>query len=281
MENLEQAQELTQDQVTEAPVEPAKPEPSAAQRFAFLAKKESALQKQRAEIKAAREAMEAQKAEIEKIRQEIEASKSKKDSYRTNPLSLLEEHGMTYKELTDYILNNNTVSTEAQIRAIQERLDEQEKRREQEKLEAQKRAEEEAKSREAQVIQEFREEIGSFLKAKAETYELTALYDGADLVYDTVEEYFDKTGKVLSIPEACELVEKYFESQVEKAAKTKKLSSKLQAAGSQQQPKEEKLTQSAPTRTLSNAKYTSSMPSIVSPKVDNDRMARAMAALDL
>lgn len=279
MENLEQAQETTEPVVSET-TEPAKPEPSAAQRFAFLAKKESALQRQRAEIKAAREAMEAQKAEIEKIRQEIEANKSKRDSYRTNPLGLLEEHGLTYKELTDYILNNNTVSTESQIRAIQERLDEQEKRREQEKLEAQKKAEEEAKSREAQVIQEFRQEIGSFIKAKAETYELTALYDGADLVYDTVEEYFDKTGKVLSIPEACDLVEKYFESQVEKATKTKKLSSKLQAPGSLQ-PKEEKFTQSAPTRTLSNAKYTSSTPSMVSPKVESDRMARAMAALDL
>lgn len=278
MENLEQAQESLEQPAVESQ-ELSKVEPSAAQRFAFLAKKESALQKQRAEIKSAREAMEAQRAEIEQIKQQIESSKSKKDSYRTNPLSLLEEHGMTYKELTDYILNNNTVSTESQIRAIQERLDEQEKRREQEKLEAQKRSEEEAKSREAQVIQEFRDEIGSFLKAKSDTYELTALYEGSDLVYDTVEEYFDKTGKVLSIPEACELVEKYFESQVEKAAKTKKLSSKLQAPGV---PKaEEKFTQSAPTRTLSNQKYTSATPSMVSPKIENDRMARAMAALDL
>lgn len=278
MENLEQAPEVTTEQPEGAVEEPAKPEASAAQRFAFLAKKESALQKQRAEIKAAREAMEAQRVEIERIKQEIEASKAKKGSYRTNPLSLLEENGLTYKELTDYILNNNTVSTEAQIKAIQDRLDEQEKRREQERLEAEKRAEEEARSREAQVIQEFRQEIGSFIKDKSETYELTALYDGADLVYDTVEEYFDKTGKVLSIPEACDLVEKYLESQVEKATKTKKLSSKLQAPGN---PKLEDKPQAAPTRTISNQRYTSTTPSMVSPKIENDRMARAMAALDL
>lgn len=276
MENFETQVEQT----AQTPEEPAvvdAPKESAAQRFAFLAKKESALQKQRAEIKAAREAMTAQQAEIEKIRQEIEAAKSKKSSYRTNPLSLLEENGLTYKELTDYILNNNTVSTESQIKAIQDRLDETEKRREQEKLEAQKRAEDQAREREAQVIQEFRSEISSFIKAKAETFELTALYDGSDLVYDTVEEYFNKTGKVLSIPEAVELVEKYFESQVEKAAKTKKLSSKLAAPSKPQ----DDTRQPAPTRTLSNTKYTSSTPSLVSPKVESDRMARAMAALDL
>lgn len=276
MENLETQVEQTA-QTPEEPVVVDAPKESAAQRFAFLAKKESALQKQRAEIKSAKEAMDAQRAEIEKMRQEIEAVKSKRGSYRTNPLSLLEENGLTYKELTDYILNNNTVSTESQIKAIQDRLDETEKRREQEKLEAQKRAEEQAKEREAQVIQEFRSEISSFIKAKAETFELTALYDGSDLVYDTVEEYFNKTGKVLSIPEAVELVEKYFESQVEKAAKTKKLSSKLAAPSKPQ----DDTRQPAPTRTLSNTKYTSSTPSLVSPKVESDRMARAMAALDL
>lgn len=275
-----EAVETPVEQTTEAPEQPQtaeQPKESAAQRFAFLAKKESALQKQRAEIKAAKEAMEAQRAEIEKIRQEIEATKAKKGSYRTNPLSLLEENGLTYKELTDYILNNNTVSTESQIKAIQERLDETEKRREQERLEAQKKAEEQAREREAQVIQEFRSEISNFIKAKAETFELTALYDGADLVYDTVEEYFEKTGKVLSIPEAVDLVEKYFESQVEKAVKSKKLSSKLSAPSKQQ----DDIKQPAPTRTLSNTKYTSTTPSLVSPKVESDRMARAMAALDL
>ena len=277
MENLEQTGE-TQIENGQAPEVPEQSKESVSQRFAILAKKESALQKQRAEIKAAREAMESHRAEIEKMRQEIEAAKSKRGSYRTNPLSLLEENGLTYKELTDYILNNNSPSTEAQIKAIQDRLDETEKQRQQEKVEAEKRAQEQAKEREEQVIQEFRAEIASFIKSKADTYELTALYDGSDLVYDTVEEYFDKTGKVLSIPEAVDLVEKYFESQIEKAAKTKKLSSKLSAPSKDTQ---DDIKQPAPTRTLSNTKYTSTTPSLVSPKVESDRMARAMAALDL
>lgn len=270
MEAVEQA--VTETEV-QAPVTPPVEEPKpgeAASRFAFLAKKESALQKQRAEIKAER-------AEMEKLRQEIQAVQAKKSTYRTNPLALLEEHGLTYKELTDYILNNNTVSTESQIKAIQDRLDQAEKQREIDREEAQKRAQEQAAARESQVVQEFKSEIGRFLQTKAETYELTTLYDGADLVYDTVEEYYNKTNKVLSIPEACDLVEKYFESQVEKSLKTKKLSSKLAPS---EKPSEDKPTAPSPKRTLSNTQYTSSTPNMVSPKLENDRIARALAALE-
>lgn len=250
----------------------------AANRFAFLAKKESALQKQRADLKAQREAIESQRAEVEKLRQEIQAAQAKKGSYRTNPLALLEDNGMTYKELTDYILNNNSVSTEAQIKAIQEKIEAVERQRDLDRQESERKAQEQAQAREAQVIQEFKSEIQSFLKSKAETYELTALYDSADLVYDTVEEYFNKTSKVLSIPEACDLVEKYLEGQVEKSLKTKKLSSKFQKP---ETAPAEKPSASAPKRTISNQAYTASTPSLVSPKVESDRMSRALAALDL
>lgn len=260
----------------EAPIPEAKPG-EAANRFSFLAKKEAGIVKQRQELKNQLAAMEAEKAEIARLKAEIEAARSKAGSYKSNPLALLEDHGMTYKELTDYILNNNTVSTESQIKALNEKLEQVERQREQDRIEAQKRAEEQAKAREAAVIQEFRSEIDQFIKTKSDTYELTALYDSADLVYDTVEAYFEKTQKVLSIPEACDLVEKYLESQVEKSLKTKKLSTKLSPA----QSSTEKDVPPAPRRTLSNTEYTSSTPSLVSPKVESDRMARALAALDL
>jgi hypothetical protein len=103
------------------------------------------------------------------------------------------------------------------------------------------------------------------------------LYDSADLVYDTVEEYFAKTNKVLSIPEACDLVESYLEKQVEKSLATKKLSARV----SKQEPSSPTANKpSEPRRTLTNNDYTSSTPSFVSPKVENDRMSRALAALD-
>lgn len=256
------------------------PQERPSERFAFLAKKEQGIVRQRHELKSQMQALEAQKAEVERMRQEVEAAKSRKSSYKQNPLALLDDYGMTYKELTDYILNNNTVTPESQIKALNEKIEQVEAQRRADLEAAQKRAEEERAARESNVIQEFKSEINRFIQTKSDTYELTALYDSADLVYDTVEAYYEKTNKVLSIPEACDLVEKYLESQVEKSLKTKKLSAKLPRSD-EPAPVERPTQASSPRRTLTNTEYTSSTPSFVSPKVESDRMARALAALDL
>lgn len=274
MENLEQAVDTGTPDVPETP---AVPQERVSDRFSFLAKKEAGIVRQRQELKAQMDAIAAQKAEMDKLRQEIDQVKQRKGSYKSNPLAVLEDHGLSYKELTDYILNNNTVSTESQIKALQEKIEQQEKQRELDRQEQLKREQERHAAREAEVITEFKSEIGNFLSRQSEKYELTNLYDSADLVYDTVEEYFAKTNKVLSIPEACDLVETYLEKQVEKSLATKKLSAKV----SKQEPASPTANKtSEPRRTLTNTDYTSSTPSLVSPKVENDRMSRALAALD-
>lgn len=277
MEEVQTTESIEQTPVTPEVAQPeAKPE-RVSDRFAFLARKEAGLVKAKQELKTQYDALAQQRAEIEAMRKEIESVKARKSSYRQNPLAVLEDHGLSYKELTDFILNNNTVSTDSQIKALQEKLESVEKQRELDRQEAEERAKRAAEEREAAVITEFKTEIGSFLDREKEKYELTHLYDSADLVYDTVEEYFAKTNKVLSIPEACDLVEAYLEKQVEKSLATKKLSSKIPRP---QESSEPVARPSEPRKTLSNSQYTSSTPSMVSPKVENDRIARALAALD-
>lgn len=272
----------------EAPVQEAATEPKVgegANRFAFLAKKEQAIVRQRQELKAQIEALNAQKSELDKMRAEIDEVKSRRSSYKTNPLSALEDAGLSYKELTDYILNNQQLSPEQKMKALEEKFESKiealERQRQEEREAAQRRQEEEQAKREHQVIQEFKSEIASYITTHKDTYELTNLYDSSDLVYDTVDAYYEKSGKVLSIPEACDLVEKYLESQVEKSLQTKKLSARLPKAAEEPTEKRPAPESSAPRRSLNNQTYTSSTPSVVSPKVENDRMARALAALDL
>ena len=265
--------ELTEGQETVAQPRPAE----GANRFAFLAKKEAAIVRQRHELKAQMEAMTSQRSEMEKLRAEIDEVKGRKASYRSNPLAALEDAGLSYKELTDFILNNNTVSTESQIKALQDKISEVENARQRDHQEREEHSKRQAAEREVQVIAEFKNEISNFISSKKDDYELTNLYESSDLVYDTVEAYFEKTSKVLSIPEACQLVETYLEKQVEKSLQTKKLGSRFQ------KPAEESIAKSdpqAPRRTLNNQNYTSSTPSMVSPKVENDRMTRALAALN-
>lgn len=271
MEELQQTPEVQEPQTA-----PQEPQEKASDKFAWLARKEAGIVKAKQALRSEQEAVARQKAEIENLRKEIEAAQSRKGSYKSNPLAVLEDHGLTYKELTDYILNNNTVSTESQIKALQEKIEQQERQRELDRQELLKREQERLAQREVQVIQEFKNEIGNFVKRESDKYELTNLYDSQDLVYDTVEEYFNKTGKVLSIPEACDLVEAYLEKQVEKSLSTKKLSTKV----APKPPEEKPPVKDSPRRTLSNIEYTSSTPSFVSPKVESDRMSRALAALD-
>jgi hypothetical protein len=269
-----EASEVTEGQETAAQPRPAE----GANRFAFLAKKEAAIVRQRHELKAQMEAMTSQRSEMEKLRAEIDEVKGRKASYRSNPLAALEDAGLSYKELTDFILNNNTVSTESQIKALQDKISEVESARQRDHQEREENSKRQAAEREVQVIAEFKNEISNFISSKKDDYELTNLYESSDLVYDTVEAYFEKTSKVLSIPEACQLVETYLEKQVEKSLQTKKLGSRFQ------KPAEETIAKSdpqAPRRTLNNQTYTSSTPSMVSPKVESDRMSRALAALDL
>jgi prefoldin subunit 5 len=279
IENQVEAAVPEASEVTEGQEAAAQPRPAeGANRFSFLAKKEAAIVKQRHELKAQMEALSTQRSEVEKLRAEIEQAKGRKASYRSNPLAALEDAGLSYKELTDFILNNNTVSTESQIKALQDKIDEVESARQRDHQEREELSKRQAAEREVQVIAEFKNEISNFISSKKDDYELTNLYDSSDLVYDTVEAYFEKTSKVLSIPEACQLVETYLEKQVEKSLQTKKLGQKFQ------KPAEETIAKSdpqAPRRTLNNQNYTSSTPSMVSPKVENDRMSRALAALDL
>ena len=268
-----EASEVTEGQETAAQPRPAE----GANRFAFLAKKEAAIVRQRHELRAQMEAMTSQRSEMEKLRAEIDEVKGRKASYRSNPLAALEDAGLSYKELTDFILNNNTVSTESQIKALQDKISEVENARQRDHQEREEHSKRQAAEREVQVIAEFKNEISNFISSKKDDYELTNLYESSDLVYDTVEAYFEKTSKVLSIPEACQLVETYLEKQVEKSLQTKKLGSRFQ------KPAEESIAKSdpqAPRRTLNNQNYTSSTPSMVSPKVENDRMTRALAALN-
>lgn len=269
---------ILETQAVETQSQPSEPQQEkVSDKFTFLAKKEAGIVKAKQALRAEMEAIAREKAEIQNWRKQIESAENRKSTYKSNPLAVLEDHGLTYKELTDYILNNNTVSTEAQIKALHERIEQQEKQRELERQELVRRENERHAEREAQVIQEFKTEIENFVKRESEKYELTNLYDSQDLVYDTVEEYFNKTGKVLSIPEACDLVEAYLEKQVEKSLATKKLSIKVATKA----PEDSKVAvKDQPRRTLSNTEYTSSTPSFVSPKVENDRMSRALAALE-
>jgi hypothetical protein len=245
-------------------VEGAKPASPKSDAFAALAKRERALQRQSADLKA----KEAQYREWERL----------KASATSNPLEALKALGLSYEQITQFLLNGSKPTPElevAQVKADLEKLRTEQAQREQNaKNEARRVAEREYQ----QTYVEFTEEIGSYLQDNRDAYELTNMYEGQNIVLATIEQHFANTKKIMSIKEAADLVEQYFEEQVANASKTKKFQAKQQPKVSEGQSRGEGvLKSSAPT--LSNG-LTTSAPSLLPAKTEQARMNRALAALD-
>jgi hypothetical protein len=245
-----------------APVKQA-PKPPGSDRFAALAKKERAIQKQLADIKA-REAS-------------VKAFESLKASATSNPLEALKALGLSYEQITQYLLNGNKPTPEAEVSQVRQDLEklkqEQVQREEQAKVAAKQAAEREYQ----QTLEDFSSEVKGFVQSNKDSYELTNMYQGEEIVLSTIEQHFANTKRIMSIKEAADLVEAYFEEQVKAAQQTKKFQAKQEPKVSEGQPKRESVSKSTPT--LSNG-LTSSAPSLLPAKTEQARMQRAMAALD-
>lgn len=268
--------------VEEAPkTEPKKDDSSA--KFAALAKREKAIVKQQQEIKAREASYAEREAAITAREAKIKESESIWD---TDVFKALELRGYDYKKLTDLMLKGESAAPKAPIdaeAAVQKALADFEKRqaekdasREAEQKKQQEAASQKQQEEYEQAYNNFRKEIGSFISTNSSEYELTALYDQTDLVVDTVQGYFDEHKKVLSIKEACEMVEKYLEEEAQKALKTKKLS---KYAAPSETKTEEKKTSAPATKTLNN-QMTPSLSSTLPAKTESDRMKRALSKLE-
>lgn len=248
------------------PVSPVKeaPKPPGGDRFAALAKKERALQKQMAEIKQAQVKM----SEWEKARSEA----------TTNPIKALEMLGLSYEQITQFMLNGQKPTPELEIQAVKKQLQDMKQEQESKAKAELEASQSKAKAEYQRTLSEFNQEVGEFVKANAGEYELTAMYQGEAIISATIEQHFANTKKILSIKEAADLVEKYFEEQVSAAQKTKKFQAKQTPKEEKPQPKRESVSKQS-TPTISN-ELTSSAPSLLPAKTEQDRLTRAMAALE-
>lgn len=241
-------------------------------KLGLLARKEKAIvEKQRA--------IQQKEAEMSKRMAEWEAKErawaDREKLWKDTPEKALEEFGHTYQSLTERVLAGGELTAAdvekramAKVKELEDRLENEKKAA----LEAEKaRAEKESQ----ETIQQYREDLAAFVTNKAEEYKLCALFDKeAELIYDTVDTYFQQNGKILSHDEAAGLVEKYFRKLVEEAngALTPKQQAAAEAALDKDKPQQQ-------VRALSNG-MSQTAPSFLPAKTEDDRMKRAMAALD-
>lgn len=252
--------------------EAEKPAPPKADRFAMLARKEQDLLRKQ-------QAFKQQQAVLAKQAEEVRAFEALRRQARLNPLDALKALNLDYDTITQFVLNDNKPTPDAEVQVLRSEIEEFKRASREEQarlLEQQKMAQ--AQEQQA-IIENFRSEVGEYVSQHAETYELTNLYGGANLVSDVIEEHFKQSGKLLTIPEAAKLVEEHYEDLARKAQQTKKFAVTQQKVASTQAPTTGQAPRMGPT--LSNDLSASAVSAVPkSQRSDADRIAAALARLE-
>lgn len=244
-------------------------DPKVSSRFAALSRKERSIVQRQQDLASKEALLAAREAKVAEF----------ETQWASDPTKAAESRGLTYTDWTTRVLNDGKVTPEQQVLSVKAELDKF--RQEQADKEA-ARIVEEKNALQAQndaVIQEFRNEVANHIKTNSETYELINLHNANDLVLATIEQYFSQHQKILGNTEACDLVEQYLEEQVIKSTETKKFKAKAIPQPVKEDPKPaEKTTPKQPTTLTNN--MTSSAPSFLPAHTENERIKRALAALD-
>ena len=139
------------------PVAEKPPAPPRSDRFAMLARKEQELlHKQRA--------FKQQQAVLAKQAEEVRAFQEMKRQAALNPLETLKHLGLDYDTITQFVLNDNKPTPDAEVKVLRTELEEfkRAQREEQERLLNEQRSM--LAQEQQQIIENFREEVSDYVK---------------------------------------------------------------------------------------------------------------------
>jgi hypothetical protein len=263
----------------EVPKTPPKEEPLSA-KFSALAKKEKAIVEQTRANKTAEAKLAEREAAISAREAKIKESEALWD---TDVFKALELRGYDYNKLTMMQLDGKTAAPETDpVKIAKKTIDDFKKEQAQAKADkeaADKKTADELAAKQKSDLEAaweaYNNEVNEFIESNKDTYELITTYAQQSLIAETVDEFYKKNKRVLSVKEASDMVEAYLESEAEKALNTKKISGKVKTAPAQK--KEEEVPRI--TKTLNNNMQPTSA-SVLPAQSEADRMKRAMAALE-
>jgi hypothetical protein len=245
--------------VVEAPLAD-KPAPRDGARFAELAKRQRELTQRQLDLKAKED-------RLGPVEQALAKAKE-------NPLAALEALGMSYEDLTHYILSEGKEPTaEDKLAAIEKRIDAKE-------AAEREAAQKEADARVEATISQFKASIEQTAKASPDAYELVLASGqyGLELVFDTVSEYFDSNKQVLPLETALQAVESYLEGEALKVAQANKIKARLAPPPPAKETDKTPERQSGPSVTLTN-KLVSSAADGAARRLSEEESKKAAASL--
>lgn len=250
-----------------------------AEKLELLARKERALYKEKQKI--AYERKQSQEA-LGKVK----AWEDSRTSAKKNPLDYLSQAGLSYDELTNFMLNGGKPTEADRIEAVRDEFGQFKKQIEEEKLKAQQAQAQAQQQMEQEAVNGLKEDIKSVIEKGAETYELLATRGAEEEVFNHLRDSFrmefqawTKAGRKgpppqpMSPEKAAQEMEEFYEKEMDRLIQTKKMQARQQP-----QSKDAGL-KKGPSPTLSNAMTSSAAASLIPAKNDEDRMQRALAKL--
>lgn len=208
------------------------------------------------------------------------------------PLEALQAAGFTYKDATDFLMNNEQLTPEQQIRSVKDEIASFKKEQEDAKAQAAADEKSRAEASHAEAVEGFKTRVMDHVSSQPEKYELSALEDPDDiknLGYQLADLHFNQHKKVLSVEEVSDLVESYLEERAAKYAASKKIQAKFKPAdaiaGAQEGGARAALTtqaqaQPTPPKTLAAAITSAPAPVYNPARSEAERIKRAMEALE-
>lgn len=212
----------TQEPIVETAPPPEVPKEKDSARFAALAKRERALQQ-------SAQALKAKEQEIQDKYKAYEDYQSKLKSAKDNPLGVLEAAGLSYDDLTEYVLNDHKPTPNLEMKKLRDELNDF-KKQQQNLIESEKQK---ISQEQTETLNRFYEDNKNYAKANKDKYELLNLEEhNLDLISEKIESYYKETlesgtPRILSPQEACDLVEKELEDRVTKYLASNKLKQKV------------------------------------------------------
>lgn len=197
-----------------APAAPAPKAPEASRLLAEAARRERAVQADKAAWKAQRAKEES--AWKERVAR-AEAVEAKLAKVQSEPLSALEALGISYEELSIAQLNDGKPGADLAVRRAEEKVAALEK-----KIEADKAAEAEKqtaaqKAQEVKVLQQWHQRTAQAVVAAGEKYEMINALGYAGEVGKMVEEHYDATGEEVPWTVAADKLEAHLQEEKEPA----------------------------------------------------------------
>lgn len=189
-----------------------------ARKFSQLSKKEAQLRAKETELASKYKPMEEELSTYKEL-------KTLKENAKNNPLAVLRALGLSYDDVVNFQLQGGESAPELHYKELERKFENSRKEIE-EKIESEKKKEQEERTRAA--IDTYKRNIHSFVNENSNEYELINFKGAFDTVFQTIEEHWNKHGVELSLKEACDAVEKYFESEeLDKLASLNKVKSKF------------------------------------------------------